>query len=72
MPPLMPVTVPVVLTLATAGLLLLQLPPLVASASADVLPAQNVVVPVMAATVAPVLTVTVLVAVAVPQALVSV
>ena len=71
-PALMPVTTPVAgLTEATALLLLLQLPPAVASLNVVVAPLHTVVVPVIAATAVPVVTVTVVVAVAVPQLLVT-
>ena len=46
-----PVTTPVVLTVATAGNELLHVPPAVASARAVVLPAHTAGVPVIAATV---------------------
>ena len=46
-PMAMPVTVPAVLTVATAALLLLHVPPVVASLRAVVLPAHVLSVPVM-------------------------
>ena len=71
-PAALPRTTPVELTEAIALLLLLQVPPDVASANVVVAPTQTVVVPVIGDTVAPVLTVTIAVAEAVPQALVTV
>jgi hypothetical protein len=65
-----PRTAPVAMfTDDTEGLLLLQLPPAVASASVVVPPLQTVVVPVMAATEGAPFTVTIAVAVPVPQLL---
>ncbi len=58
------------LTVTTAVLLLLHVPPVVASESVAVLPVQRVVVPVIAEIEA--LTVTIFVAVALPQLLVTV
>ena len=71
MPAVAPVTTPVVLILATAALLLLHTPPVVASVRVEVAPMHIVVVPLMAATLGEGLTVIVAVAVAVPHALVT-
>lgn len=61
-PVAIPLTVPVVLTEAIAALLLLQVPPAVASASVIVAPVQTEVAPVIAATAGNGFTVTVAVA----------
>ena len=66
-----PVTVPVVLTVAIEGLLLLHTPPAVASIKVLTELGQMMVEPVMAATVGAALTVTVVVVAAVPQLLVT-
>ena len=68
----MPVTTPVGLTLATAALLLLHVPPVVALLRVVVLPAHTFIVPVITPADEPVLTVMVLVAVVVPQLLTTV
>lgn len=70
-PVVTPVTMPVVLTVAIAVLVLLHVPPLTASASVVVKPTQAVVVPVIAAGAGSGLTVTMAVSVAVPQLLVT-
>ena len=67
-----PVTTPVLLTDATDVVLLLHTPPLVASVSVVVKPAQTVDVPVMVPALGVALTVTAFVAAAVPQVLVTV
>ena len=67
-----PNTVPVVLTVAMATLLLLQVPPVVASVSVFVAPWQKVVTPEIVPAETPEITVTVVVAVAAPQLLVTV
>ena len=67
LPTATPLTTPVLLTLAIAALLLLQVPPVVASDRVDVYPAQAVAAPVMAATTGSGLTVWFFVATAVPQ-----
>ena len=69
----MAVTTPVVLTVATAGVALLQTPDAVALARVDVKPIQTLVVPVMLATTGRALTVIVVdTAVTHPFALVTV
>jgi hypothetical protein len=68
----MPVTTPVVLTVAIAVFVLLHTPPVVASASVVVAPGQTVVVPVMVPAVASGLTVNSAVSFAEPQLLVTV
>ena len=68
----MPLTTPAALTEAIAALLLLQVPPAVASVRVVVVPVHTVVVPVMAATVGATLTVSTLVDIADPQLLVTV
>ena len=67
LPALIPRTIPVVLTLATAALLLLHVPPLVASANEVVAPVHTLVVPVMVPTEVPVVTDTASVALDAPQ-----
>ena len=67
-----PVTMPVVPTVATVVAVLLQVPPVVASLNPVVAPAQTVAVPVMVPADGNGLTVTTLVAAAVPQPLVTV
>ena len=62
MPAVAPVTKPVVLIVATAGVALVQVPPTVASANCVVKPTQTAAVPVIGATVGTALTVTVCVA----------
>ena len=71
-PPDTPVTTPVVFTVATAVLLLDQVPPVVVAVNALVAPSQNVVVPEMLPAVGKVFTNTVFVAAAVLQLLVAV
>ena len=71
-PPATPLTVPSVPTVAIAPLEVLQVPPAAASVSAVVEPAHTVAVPVIAPAVGNGLTVTVAVAAAVPQPLVTV
>ena len=68
----MPVTVPVALTVATPAVLLLHTPPAAASANVVAVPVHTVVVPVIVPAVGVADTVTVVVAVAVPQLLVTV
>ena len=72
-PAAIPVTVPVLLTVATAMLLLLQVPPAAAIASLNVVvvPAHRVVAPDMLPAFGSVLTVTTVVVTAVPQALLT-
>ena len=70
-PAVAPVTIPVAVTAATAALLLLHVPPAVASDNVVVAPVHTVVVPVIVPAVGVAVTVTVAVAVAVPQALVT-
>ena len=72
MPVAMPVTVPVLFTVAMAALLVLQVPPLAASVSVVLVPVHTVVLPLMVPAVADGLTVMACVAVAVPQLLVTV
>ena len=72
MPAVTPVTIPVVLTVATVGVLLLHTPPVVASVNVAVVPVQTVVVPVMLPALGVPDTVTVVVALALPQLLVTV
>ena len=73
MPPLAPVTVPVLLTVATPGDKEVHVPPPVASLSDVVVPAHNIAVPVIAAGVGGNgFTVTIIVAAAPPQPFVSV
>ena len=67
-----PVTVPVLPTVATVVVVLLQAPPVVASLNPVVDPAQTVAVPVIVPADGNGLTVTTLVAAAVPQPLVTV
>ena len=67
-----PVTVPVVPTVATVVAVLLHAPPVVASLNPVVEPAQTVAVPVMVPADGNGLTVTTLVAAAIPQPLVTV
>ena len=64
-----PLTTPVVLMLACAGVALLHVPPAVALACADVAPTHTSVVPVIAATVGVPLTVNERVALTLPQLL---
>lgn len=71
-PAVMPVTAPVLLTLATAVLLLLHTPPVTASLNVVVPPVHTVMVPVMVPADGVPDTVTVVVALAVPQLLVTV
>ena len=66
-----PVTTPVVLTVAIPVLLLLQVPPVEVSESVVVAPTHTVGVPVMAAGAGSGFTVTSMVSLAVPQALVT-
>ena len=63
LPAVIPVTLPVLLTLAMVGSALVQVPPMVASLRAAVAPAQMVIVPVIAATVGIAFTVSVVVTV---------
>ena len=73
MPPETPVTRPIALTVATAALLLLHVPPLAVSLSVVAVPAQNVVgEPVIVPALAPEITVTASVAVSAPQPLVTI
>ena len=67
----MPVTVPVVLTVALAVLLLLHVPPAVASVSVMLVPGHTDVGPLMVFTALPVFMVMVVVVVAVPQLVVT-
>ena len=67
-----PVTLPVLLTVATNGSLLLHTPPIVASANTVVVPAQMLVVPVIGDTTGSAPTVKTDVAVAGPQVFVAV
>ena len=71
-PPDRPVTIPVLLILATVVSLLDHVPPPAASARVVVVPSQIVVVPVMVPAEGPAEVVTDNVALAVPQALVTV
>ena len=72
-PPATPVTIPVPEIVATAGLLLLQVPPGVASDNGDEAPGHSLVTPVMEATEGDALTVFIIVADAVhPKVLVTV
>ena len=71
MPAAMPVTIPVVPTVARAVLLLDHTPPPVALLRAVLDPAQTVVVPVIEPALGSGLTVTAVVALAVPQLLVT-
>ena len=71
-PVALPLTTPAVVTLATALLLLLQVPPLTVEVSVLVAPVHNAVVPLIVPADAPGLTAIVAVAVAVPQLLVTV
>ncbi len=66
-PPITPVTTPEAFTVATEGFPLLQVPPDIASAKVLVIPAQKVVVPVIVPAETAELTVTVAVALDVPQ-----
>jgi hypothetical protein len=70
-PALTPVITPRALMLAMAALLLLQVPPDMVSVKVDEAPAQTVVVPPMVPALAAGFTVILLVAVAVPQAVVT-
>ena len=70
LPALNPFTIPVVLTLATTMLLLLQLPPLVVLVSVIFDASQTVCVPSIVPAIGNGLTVTICVSVAVPQPLV--
>jgi hypothetical protein len=67
LPALTPVTTPAASTVATAALLLVQLPPVEALDRVVVKPAQVVVVPVIAPTVGVLFTVNVVVTIPVPQ-----
>ena len=67
-----PVTTPVELTVAIAGLLLLQVPPTVVSISVMVLPVHTLVGPVIVPADTTLITVTSAVAEALPQLLVTV
>ena len=71
MPAATPVTVPPALTVATAVLALVQVPPAAVSVSVVLAPAHTVVVPPMVPAAAAGLTVTFCVATAVPQLLVT-
>ena len=70
-PAVTPVTVPMLLMVAVAGLLLLHVPPVTVEVIAVVLPVQTAAAPLMVPAVAPVVTVTAAVAVDVPQALLT-
>jgi hypothetical protein len=66
-PAVLPVTTPAVLTLATDGLLLVQMPPAALTDSVVADPAQIRVAPVIAPAVAVLITVIVVVATVIPQ-----
>jgi hypothetical protein len=71
-PAVTPVTMPVVLTVALAVLLLLHTPPVLASVRVMLAPGQTDVAPTIGLTTLPALTVNAIVAVAVPQLVVTV
>lgn len=71
-PKVTPVTTPVEPTVATAGVTELQIPPVTASLSAVVAPGQTVAVPVIVPAFVEGLTVTIFVAAAVPQLVLTV
>ena len=72
MPVATPVTTPALLTVASAALLLLQVPPVVASVSVMVAPVHTIAGPVMVPADGAGLTVSACVATAVPQLVVTV
>ena len=71
MPAVSPLTAPAELTLATAGLLLLQVPPLTVDDSVVVALSHTVVAPLMVPAVAPVVTAKVVVTLVMPQLLLT-